>query len=94
VFSQQESLMRKLFVFASVFLVITLSIGTASGAVAPVGQLPSVIVSVTPSIYALPLLLVEELDEWKDFGIQVNLKVPASEEKQLDGTAANEWDWR
>ena len=87
---------RKLFwrtlIFGGAFLVSLLSIGTAMGAVAPVGQLPSVTVSVTPSIYALPILLVEELGEWKDFGIQISLKLHANGEEQLGRVPANEWD--
>ena len=59
---------------------------------APVGQLPSVTVSVTPSVYALPILLVEDLGEWKDFGIQVSLKAHANGEEQMDRVPANEWD--
>jgi hypothetical protein len=61
-------------------------------AAVPVGQLPTVAVSVTPSIYALPLLLVEKAGEWKDFGIQVNIKVHTHGEEQLDRSAANEWE--
>jgi len=61
-------------------------------AVAPVGQLPAVVVSVTPSIYALPILLVEKAGEWKDFGIQARIKVYAHGEEQLDRSAANEWE--
>ena len=64
----------------------------AKAAVVPVGQLPSVTVSVTPSPYALPILLLNELDEWKDFGIQVNLKVYADGEEQIDRIVANEWE--
>jgi ABC-type nitrate/sulfonate/bicarbonate transport system substrate-binding protein len=65
---------------------------TGSGAVAPVGQLPLITVSVTPCPYALPILLVSELGEWKDFGIQVNLKVHATGEEQIDRIVANEWE--
>ena len=64
----------------------------AETAIAPVGQLPMVTISVTRSIYALPILLVDKQGEWKDFGIQVSLKVHASGEDQLDGIPANEWE--
>jgi len=63
-----------------------------SAAVAPVGQLPTVAVSVTPSVYALPILLVENAGEWKDFGIQAKVKVHLHGEEQLDRSAANEWE--
>jgi ABC-type nitrate/sulfonate/bicarbonate transport system substrate-binding protein len=61
-------------------------------AVAPVGQLPLVAVSVTPSVYALPILLVEKAGEWKDFGIQVKVKVHPNGEEQLDRSVASEWE--
>jgi ABC-type nitrate/sulfonate/bicarbonate transport system substrate-binding protein len=64
----------------------------ARAAVAPVGHLPAVAVSVTPSIYALPILLVEKAGEWKDFGIQARIKVHPHGEEQLDRSAANEWE--
>ncbi len=63
-----------------------------SGAVAPVGHLPAVAVSVTPSIYALPILLVEKSGEWKDFGIQARIKVHPHGQEQLDRSVANEWE--
>jgi ABC-type nitrate/sulfonate/bicarbonate transport system substrate-binding protein len=66
--------------------------GPVLAAVAPVGQLPSVTVSVTPSIYALPILLAEDEGEWKDFGIQISLKVHPGGEEQLDRISANGWD--
>jgi hypothetical protein len=49
-------------------------------------------VSVTPSVYALPILLVEKAGEWKDFGIQVRIKVHPHGEEQLDRSVANEWE--
>ncbi len=61
-------------------------------AVAPVGHLPAVAISVTPSIYALPILLVEKAGEWKDFGIQARIKVHSHGEEQLDRSMANEWE--
>ena len=61
-------------------------------AVAPVGQLPMVTVSITPSIYALPILVVEKAGEWMDFGIQVKVKVHPHGEEQLDRSVANEWE--
>jgi ABC-type nitrate/sulfonate/bicarbonate transport system substrate-binding protein len=64
----------------------------ARAAVAPVGHLPTVAVSVTPSIYALPILLVEKAGEWKDFGIQTRIKVHAHGEEQLDRSVANDWE--
>jgi len=60
--------------------------------VVPVGQLPAVTVSVTPSVYALPVWMVEKAGEWKDFGIQVRIKIHPHGEEQLDRSAANEWD--
>ena len=61
-------------------------------AVAPVGQLPTVTAGVTPSPYVLPILLVNDQDEWKDFGIQVNLKVYPNGEEQADRVVGNEWE--
>jgi hypothetical protein len=61
-------------------------------ALAPVGHLPTVAVSVTPSIYALPLLMVEKGGEWKDFGIQVHIKVHPHGEEQIARSAGNEWE--
>lgn len=74
------------------FLTPVLIPGAGKTAVAPVGQLPEVAVSVTPSIYALPILLLNEMGEWKDFGIQVNVKVHANGEEQIDRIAGNEWE--
>jgi ABC-type nitrate/sulfonate/bicarbonate transport system substrate-binding protein len=74
------------------FPVVLLLSGSGEGYVAPVGQLPSVTVSVTPSVYALPVLLVAERKEWKDFGIQVNLKVYADGEEQIDRIVGKEWE--
>jgi hypothetical protein len=51
-----------------------------------------VAVSVTPSIYALPILLVEKAGEWKDFGIQTRVKVHPHGEEQLDRSVTNEWE--
>jgi ABC-type nitrate/sulfonate/bicarbonate transport system substrate-binding protein len=74
------------------FLMVSLLSTRGEGYVAPVGQLPSVTVSVTPSAYALPVLLVAERKEWEDFGIQINLKVYADGEEQIDRIVANEWE--
>ena len=56
--------------WAILFLFLLFCPDGAETAVAPVGQLPMVTISVTTSIYALPILLVEKKEEWKDFGIQ------------------------
>lgn len=61
-------------------------------AVAPVGHLPMVAVSITPSVYALPVLMVEQAEEWKDFGIQVRVKVHAHGVEQLESSVGNEWE--
>ena len=74
------------------FLASLLFAWPGEAALAPVGQLPSVTVSVTPSIYVLPILVVEELGEWKDFGIQISLRVHNNGEEQLDRIPANGWD--
>jgi ABC-type nitrate/sulfonate/bicarbonate transport system substrate-binding protein len=57
-----------------------------------VGQLPTVTTGVTPSPYVLPILLVTDQNEWKDFGIQVNLKIYATGEEQADQVVGNEWE--
>lgn len=74
------------------FLASLLLAYPGEAALAPVGQLPSINASVTPSIYALPILLVEEAGEWKDFGILISPKVHANGKEQLDRVATNEWD--
>jgi ABC-type nitrate/sulfonate/bicarbonate transport system substrate-binding protein len=74
------------------FLLLLFTHAPAKGAVAPVGQLPTVTVSVTPSIYALPILMVERAGEWKDFGIQVKVKVHPHGDEQLDRSTAGEWE--
>ncbi len=61
-------------------------------AVAPVGHLPSVAVSLNPSIYALPILMVEDGGEWKDFGIQIRIKVHENGRHQIGKLAENEWE--
>ncbi len=66
--------------------------GAGIAAVAPVAQLPTVTASVTPSSYALPLLLVNDQNEWKDFGIQINTKIYPRGEEQADRVVGNEWD--
>ena len=66
--------------------------GRGGTALAPVGHLPTVAVSVTPSIYALPVLMVEKGREWKDFGIQAQIKVHSHGEEQIDRSAGNEWE--
>ncbi len=47
---------------------------------------------VTPSPYVLPILLVNDQNEWKDFGIQVNLKVYPNGEEQADRVVGNDWE--
>lgn len=74
------------FIFAAFFS------HTTEAAIAPVGNLPSISVGLTPSIYALPILLVENRGEWKDFGIQIRLKIYRTGEEQLEGALRNEWD--
>ena len=64
----------------------------AGAAVAPVGHLPTVAVSLTPSVYALPVLAVEKAGEWKDFGIQIRIKNHSHGEEQLDRSVGNEWE--
>ena len=66
--------------------------GAGIAAVAPVAQLPTVTASVTPSPYALPILLVGDQNEWKDFGIQVNMKIYPRGEEQADRVVGNEWE--
>jgi ABC-type nitrate/sulfonate/bicarbonate transport system substrate-binding protein len=61
-------------------------------AVAPVAHLPTITAGVTPSPYVLPILLVNDQNEWKDFGIQVNLKVYPNGEEQADRVVGNEWE--
>lgn len=85
------SFVRILFL-SFVFLFLAFWPGDGKGAVAPVGQLPAVTISVPTSIYALPILLVESLEEWKDFGIQIKLKVYASGDEQLDRVVGNDWE--
>ena len=66
--------------------------GPGNAAVAPVGHLPMVTVSLTPSVYALPVLAVEKAGEWKDFGIQIRIKGHSHGEEQLDRSVGNEWE--
>ncbi len=73
-------------------IAVCLLASAGRAAVAPVGQLPTVTAGVTPSPYVLPILLLNDQSEWKDFGIQVNLKVYASGEEQADRVVGNEWD--
>jgi hypothetical protein len=90
--------MGKSLVYKAIFFFVAMigwSLGfppPGSAAVAPVGQLPAVTVSVTPSIYALPILMVEKAGEWKDFGIQVRMKVHPHGEEQLERSVGNEWE--
>ena len=81
-----------LWFFLPLSVLLLLFPGAGNGAVAPVGQLPTVTVSATPSIYILPLLSLTEMKEWQDFGIQVHLKVYANGEEQLSRVIGNEWD--
>jgi ABC-type nitrate/sulfonate/bicarbonate transport system substrate-binding protein len=71
---------------------IILSPHETHSAVAPVGQLPSVTVSLTPSIYSLPVLMVEEGGGWRDFGIQIRLKVHPDGHHQIGKLAENGWE--
>jgi hypothetical protein len=82
---------RFLFIIA-ILLTLVSQTSVARGSVAPVGQIPTMTVSVTPSAFALPILLVTDLAEWKDFGIQVNVKVTSGGAEQLDGAIGNAWD--
>jgi len=79
---------------ATIFSLTALLFMAATGyaAVAPVGQLPTVTAGVTPSPHVLPLLMVQDRNEWKDFGIQVNLKVYTKGEEQADRVLGNEWE--
>jgi ABC-type nitrate/sulfonate/bicarbonate transport system substrate-binding protein len=61
-------------------------------AVAPVAQLPTVTVGAIPSLHILPLLMVSDRNEWRDFGIQMNLKVYRDGEEQAERVVGNEWD--
>jgi ABC-type nitrate/sulfonate/bicarbonate transport system substrate-binding protein len=84
---------RSLVKIASLFVIaVWLLIPAGHAAVAPVAQLPTVTAGVTPSPYVLPILLVSEQNEWKDFGIQVNLKVYPNGEEQADRIGGNEWE--
>jgi len=82
---------RILFLIA-VFFTLVGQASVVRGAVAPVGQIPTMTVSVTPSAFALPILLVNDLAEWKDFGIQVHVKVSSGGAEQLDDAIGNAWD--
>jgi ABC-type nitrate/sulfonate/bicarbonate transport system substrate-binding protein len=84
---------RSLVKIASLFVIaVWLLTPAGHAAVAPVAQLPTVTAGVTPSPYVLPILLVNDQNEWKDFGIQVNLKVYPNGEEQADRVAGNEWE--
>jgi len=84
---------RFLWKIAPLFIMAVCLLANAGhAAVGPVAQLPTVTAGVTPSPYALPILLVNDQNEWKDFGIQVNLKVYASGEEQADRVVGNEWE--
>ena len=78
--------------FIAIFFTLVSQASVVRGAVAPVGQIPTMTVSVTPSAFALPILLVNDLAEWKDFGIQVHVKVSSGGAEQLDGASGNAWD--
>jgi len=89
--------LQKIFFFKRNIIILSLCFGfflikMGNAAIAPVGHLPSVSVGVTPSIYALPILLVEKRGEWADFGIQINLKIYRTGEEQLDRAVGNEWE--
>jgi ABC-type nitrate/sulfonate/bicarbonate transport system substrate-binding protein len=89
---EKSPVRRFIFLFLAV---LGLSLGLPASArttAAPVGQLPSVTVSVTPSIYALPIWMVEKAGEWKDFGIQIKVKVHSNGQEQLERAVANEWE--
>jgi hypothetical protein len=89
---EKRPVRRFIFLFV---VVLELSLGlpaSATTSAAPVGQLPPVTVSVTPSIYALPIWMVEKAGEWKDFGIQLKIKVHPNGKEQLERAVANEWE--
>jgi len=73
-------------------MAVCLLVNAGQAAVAPMGQLPTVTAGVTTSPYVLPILLLNDRSEWKDFGIQVNLKVYATGEEQVDRVVGNEWE--
>jgi len=84
---------RRLSFIAGLFLALSFTLSLPSyAAVAPVGQLPTVTAGVPPSPYILPLLMLNDRNEWKDFGIQVNLKVYATGEEQAERAIGNEWE--
>lgn len=87
------SLLRKSIILFIAVLGLCMEVPTpARAAVAPVGHLPMVAASITPSVYALPVLMVEQAEEWKDFGIQVRVKVHAHGMEQLERSVGNEWE--
>jgi ABC-type nitrate/sulfonate/bicarbonate transport system substrate-binding protein len=88
----KSSVRNSFILFASILEMFLGLPAPAWTAVAPVGHLPTVAVSLTPSVYALPILLVEKAGEWKDFGIQVRIKVHPHGEEQLDRTVGSEWE--
>ena len=73
-------------------LAACLFVNAGHSAVSPMAQLPTVTAGVTPSLYALPILLVNDQNEWKDFGIQVTLKVYPTGEEQAERALGNEWE--
>jgi ABC-type nitrate/sulfonate/bicarbonate transport system substrate-binding protein len=83
--------LRKILPFFSVPALFFMAM-TGYAAVAPVAQLPTVTAGATPSPYVLPILLVNDQNEWKDFGIHVNLKVYGKAEEQAYSLVGNEWD--
>lgn len=74
------------------FILVAFFTQAPEAAITPVGHLPSVSVGLTPSIYALPILMVESRGEWQDFGIQIKLKFYPTGEDQLAGALRNEWE--
>jgi len=83
---------RLKFIIANLLLLALFFPPSGKTAVAPVGQLPSVSASATPSAFILPILLLNDLEEWKDFGLQVNLKIYNNSGQQMDGLLGNEWE--
>ena len=82
--------LRKIFPLLTMAACLLANAGHA--AVAPVAHLPTITAGVAPSPYVLPILLVNDQNEWKDFGIQVNLKVYPNGEEQADRVVGNEWE--
>jgi ABC-type nitrate/sulfonate/bicarbonate transport system substrate-binding protein len=83
--------LRKILPFLTLIVLLGTDI-TGYAAVTPVAQLPTVTAGAIPSPFVLPILLVTDQNEWKDFGIQVNLKIYGHGEEQADRVLGNEWE--